>query len=67
MTEMILPTLKPLPIKDRISAVYVEKGDLDVIEGSFVVVNKTGIRSHIPIGTVACLMLQPGTSTFLSA
>lgn len=33
--------------------VYVEKGNFDVIEGSFVVVDKTGIRTHIPIGTVA--------------
>jgi CRISPR-associated protein Cas1 len=56
-----LPSLKPLPIKDRISVVYVEKGNLDVIDGAFVVVDVTGVRTHIPIGTVACLMLEPGT------
>jgi len=39
MTEPILPPLKPLPIKDRISVVYVEKGNLDVIDGAFVVVH----------------------------
>lgn len=27
----------------------------------FVVVDKTGVRIHIPIGGVACLMLEPGT------
>ncbi|MDR3568585.1 MAG: type I-E CRISPR-associated endonuclease Cas1e [Syntrophobacteraceae bacterium] len=61
MTEQILPPLKPLPIKDRISVVYVERGNLDVIDGAFVVVDKTGVRTHLPIGGVACLMLEPGT------
>ncbi|HEU18148.1 MAG TPA: type I-E CRISPR-associated endonuclease Cas1 [Deltaproteobacteria bacterium] len=59
--EPILPPLKPIPIKDRISVVYVEKGNLDVLDGAFVVVDKTGIRTHIPVGGVACLMLEPGT------
>jgi len=61
MTEPVLPPLKPLPIKDRISVVYVEKGNLDVLDGSFVVVDKNGVRTHLPIGGVACLMLEPGT------
>lgn len=61
MTEPVLPPLKPIPIKDRISVVYVEKGNLDVLDGAFVVVDKTGVRTHIPIGGVACLMLEPGT------
>lgn len=61
MTEPILPQLKPIPIKDRISVLYVEKGNLDVIDGAFVVVDKNGVRTHIPVGSVACLMLEPGT------
>ncbi|MDD2271962.1 MAG: type I-E CRISPR-associated endonuclease Cas1e [Desulfuromonadaceae bacterium] len=61
MTTPMLPPLKALPIKDRISVIYIEKGNLDVIDGAFVVVDKTGVRTHIPIGTVACLMLEPGT------
>lgn len=61
MTEPILPPLKPIPIKDRISVVYIEKGNLDVLDGAFVVVDKTGVRTQIPIGGVACLMLEPGT------
>ncbi len=61
MTEPILPPLKPLPIKDRISVIYVEKGNLDVLDGAFVVVDKTGVRTHLPVGGVACLMLEPGT------
>jgi CRISPR-associated protein Cas1 len=59
--EPILSPLKPIPIKDRISVVYVEKGNLDVLDGAFVVVDKTGVRTHIPVGGVACLMLEPGT------
>lgn len=61
MTEPILPPLKPIPIKDRLSVLFLERGHLDVIDGAFVVVDKTGIRTHIPIGGVACLMLEPGT------
>lgn len=56
-----LPPLKPIPMKDRISVLYVEKGNLDVLDGSFVVVDKTGVRTHLPVGGVACLMLEPGT------
>jgi CRISP-associated protein Cas1 len=56
-----LPPLKPIPVKDRVSIVFVEKGNLDVLDGSFVVVDKNGVRTHIPIGTVVCLMLEPGT------
>lgn len=56
----LLPPLKPIPIKDRVSVVFVERGQLDVLDGSFVVVDKTGVRTHIPVGGVACLMLEPG-------
>lgn len=56
----ILPTLKPIPIKERLSILYIEYGQLDVLDGAFVVVDKAGVRTHIPIGGVACLMLEPG-------
>ncbi|MHB1203294.1 MAG: type I-E CRISPR-associated endonuclease Cas1e [Acidithiobacillus sp.] len=56
-----LPPLKPIAIKERLSILFVEKGQLDVLDGAFVVVDKNGVRAHIPIGGVACLMLQPGT------
>ena len=61
MTEAILPPLKPTPMKDRISVLFLERGQLDVLDGSFVVVDKNGVRTHIPVGGVACLMLEPGT------
>lgn len=56
-----LPTLKPIPMKERLSVLYVEKGQLDVLDGAFVVIDKNGVRTHIPIGGVACLMLEIGT------
>jgi CRISPR/Cas system-associated endonuclease Cas1 len=51
---------RPIPLKDRASIVFVEKGRLDVLDGACVVVDDTGIRTHIPIGGLACLMLEPG-------
>ena len=57
----ILPPLKPIAIKERLSVLYIEYGQLDVLDGAFVVVDKNGVRTHIPVGGVVCLMLEPGT------
>jgi CRISPR-associated protein Cas1 len=57
----LLPALKPLPIKERISVVFVERGEVDMLDGAFVVVDASGVRTHIPVGGVACIMLEPGT------
>jgi CRISPR-associated protein Cas1 len=56
----LLPPLRPIPIKERLSVLYIERGQLDVLDGAFVVVDVTGVRTHIPVGGVACLMLEPG-------
>lgn len=40
---------------------FLEKGELDVIDGAFVLVDVNGVRTQIPVGGVACLMLEPGT------
>jgi len=61
MSAGLLPPLKPIPIKERMSVVFVERGEIDVLDGAFVVVDATGIRTHIPVGGVACIMLEPGT------
>jgi CRISP-associated protein Cas1 len=61
MSQQILPPLKPIPMKDRLSILFIDKGNLDVLDGAFVVVDKNGVRTHIPVGGVACLMLEPGT------
>ena len=60
MNGPVLPPLKPIPIKDRVSVLFLEKGRLDVLDGAFVLVDKNGVRTHIPVGGVACLMLEPG-------
>jgi CRISPR-associated protein Cas1 len=62
----MLPSLKPITIKERLSIVFVEKGEIDVVDGAFVVVDAQGSRvrpvlTHIPVGGVACIMLEPGT------
>ena len=41
--------------------VFVEKCQLDVKDGAFVRIDKRGVRVHIPVGSVACIMLEPGT------
>lgn len=40
---------------------FLQYGQVDVIDGAFVLVDKTGVRTHIPVGSVACIMLEPGT------
>lgn len=59
--EPTLPPLKPIPMKDRVSVLFVEYGQLDVLDGAFVMIDKTGVRTHIPVGSIGCLMLEPGT------
>ena len=46
--EQILPQLKPIPMKERLSILFVQYGRLDVIDGAFVLVDKNGVRIHIP-------------------
>lgn len=63
----MLPTVSPIPIKERLSMVFVEKGQLDVLDGSFVVVDSKGTRTHIPVGGVLCILLEPGARISHSA
>ena len=48
-------------MKDRISLLFIQYGQIDVIDGTFVVIDAEGVRTHIPVGSVACLLLEPGT------
>ncbi len=57
----MLPPLKPIAMKERVSMVFIQKGQVDVKDGAFVVIDETGIRTHIPVGSIACIMLEPGT------
>ncbi|MBA5200626.1 type I-E CRISPR-associated endonuclease Cas1 [Pectobacterium aroidearum] len=58
---MMYVPLNPIPLKDRVSLIFLQYGQIDVIDGAFVLVDKTGVRTHIPVGSVACIMLEPGT------
>lgn len=54
--------LKPIPMKDRNSMIFVGMGQIDVKDGTFVVIDEVnGERQHIPVGSLACIMLEPGT------
>ncbi len=57
----MLPPLKPLPMKDRLSMIFLDQGQVDVLDGAFVLLDRAGVRTHIPVGSVACIMLEPGT------
>ena len=60
-TEAPYVPLRPIPIKDRAGIAFLEYGLLDVIDSAFVLVDKEGVRTQIPIGGLACVMLEPGT------
>jgi CRISPR-associated protein Cas1 len=57
----MLPPLKPIMMRERVSLIFIEYGQIDVVDGSFVVIDKNGVRTHMPVGGVACIMLEPGT------
>ncbi|MCG5549535.1 type I-E CRISPR-associated endonuclease Cas1e [Halorhodospira halochloris] len=60
MSDPYVP-LKPIPLKERVSMIFVGRGQLDVQDGAFVVVDEVnGDRMHIPVGSVVCLLLEPG-------
>lgn len=61
MDKPVHVPLRPIPLKDRVSQIFLQYGQIDVIDGAFVLVDATGVRTHIPVGSVACIMLEPGT------
>lgn len=59
---MVYIPIKPIPIKNRVSMIFIAKGRIDVKDGAFVVIDDVnGERKHIPVGSIACIMLEPGT------
>jgi CRISPR-associated protein Cas1 len=51
----------PIPMKERTTTVWLQYGNIDVQDGALVLIDKEGVRTHIPVGGLACLMLEPGT------
>ena len=41
--------------------IFLRYGQIDVKDGAFVLIDEKGVRTHIPVGSVACIMLEPGT------
>ena len=51
----------PIPMKERTSMAWLECGNIEVQDGAFVLVDKDGVRTHLPVGGLACIFLEPGT------
>ncbi len=41
--------------------VWLQYGQIDVQDGALVLIDKDGVRTQIPVGGLACLLLEPGT------
>ena len=53
--------LRPIPIKDRESLVFLDYGELSVADSAFVLIDQNGVRTQVPVGGLAAVMLEPGT------
>ena len=53
--------LRPITLKQRAGIVFLRYGELDVVDSAFVLIDANGVRVQIPIGGLACVMLEPGT------
>ena len=42
---------------------FIKRGQIDVLDSAFVVIDKTGVRTQIPVGSIACLLLEPDISS----
>lgn len=50
----------PIPMKERSTMAWMGYGQIDVQDGAVVLIDKNGVRTHIPVGGLACLLLEPG-------
>lgn len=51
----------PIPMKERSTIVWLAYGQVDVQDGAIVLIDKEGARTQVPVGGLACVMLEPGT------
>lgn len=61
MSDTPFLPLKSLMMKDRVSMIFLQCGQIDVKDNAFVLIQENAVRTHIPVGSVACIMLEPGT------
>ncbi len=52
---------KPIPLRERASIIFLGHGKIDVSDSAFVFAGADGSKVQIPIGGLACVMLEPGT------
>jgi CRISPR-associated protein Cas1 len=58
MTEV----LRRLPLREREPFLHLRYGAIDVQDNALVLNDVKGTRMQIPVGALACLMLEPGTT-----
>jgi CRISPR-associated protein Cas1 len=51
-----------VPLRDREAFLHLRRGCVDLEDGAVVLVDVNGIRMQVPVGTLACLLLEPGIS-----
>ncbi|MGA2451669.1 MAG: type I-E CRISPR-associated endonuclease Cas1e [Polyangiaceae bacterium] len=59
---MPTPTDIRIPLRDREPFLHVRRGCIDIEDGAAVLADANGVRMQIPIGALACLLIEPGTS-----
>ena len=61
---IIMKPNKPpiMPLRNRISVIAVERGNIEVDGSALVVTDARGQRAQFPVGASAVLMLEPGTT-----
>ena len=59
---MTFVPLSPIPLKDRTSMIFLQYGQIDVLDGAFVLIDKTGIRTHIPVAVSYTHLTLPTNS-----
>lgn len=55
-----LPPPRPIPIKERSSILFLERGQLDVVDGAFVVVDARGVRTVMLAARAGTLLIWVG-------
>lgn len=51
-----------LPLKEREAFLHVGQGEVDVQDSAVVLTDSKGVRMQLPVGALATLMLEPGTT-----
>ncbi len=54
--------MSTLPLKEREPFLHLRYGCLDVQDSAVVLTDVKGVRMQVPVGAIACLMLEPGTT-----